>query len=93
MNATGHVQSINFARDPLRPYFDEPQKKKNEIILFTFVYNRSAHYFRAFSMKIVNYVAKNVINGRIRPLCTTAVVMTWRQSYVSTTNEDVLFKT
>ena len=41
MNAMGHVQSkwrpSNFARDPLRSYFDEPQK--NEIHLLYL------HYF------------------------------------------------
>ena len=40
MNATGHMQSrrhINFARDPLRSYFHEPQKNEIHLLYSHFV--------------------------------------------------------
>ena len=46
-------------------------------------------FFFFFFVKFANYMAENVTNQRIRPLRSIAVVMTWRQSNVSTTNEDV----
>ena len=41
MNATGHMQSgrhINFALDPLRSYFHEPQKNENHRLYLHFVF-------------------------------------------------------
>ena len=37
MNAMGHVQShVNFARDPLRSYFHEPQKNEIHLLYLHF---------------------------------------------------------
>ena len=65
MNAMGHLQSKfkghhdNFARDPLRSYYDEPQKKMK----LKFVSNQILHYFQAYSVKFMKYVSvKYAIN-------------------------------
>ena len=70
MNAMVPVQSIkmtperhhvNFAWDPLRSYFDEPQKKM-ELFFYIYVfYKRSTNYFRAFCVKFANYAAKKML--------------------------------
>ena len=42
MNAMSHVQSkwrhVNFARDPMRSYFDEPEKNKILLLYLHFVF-------------------------------------------------------
>ena len=49
---------LNFARDKLRSYLNEPQNKMKFIFLLYIFYSRSTHYFRAFCVKFINYTVK-----------------------------------
>ena len=82
-----HRAVTYFARDPLRSYFNESKKKKRFFLYLHFSYNHSTHYFLAFCVKFANHTTKNVTYRRSRPLRSTAVVMTWRQSNVSSMYE------
>ena len=58
MGYLGH--HVNFARDPLRSYFHEPQK--NEIHLFTLCfYIVFVHYFWNFDLNLANKRRRKVI--------------------------------
>ena len=52
MNATCHVQSkghhVNFAQDPLRSYFHEPQKNEIHLLYLHFVLHRFCSSFVEF---------------------------------------------
>ena len=80
------VRHVNFARGPLRSYFDEPQKKWNDFFfLFTFLQPFYALFLSFYGKVCKLHGEEYVINRHIRPLRSTAVVIT----NVLTNNEDV----
>ena len=49
---TPEGRNVNVARDPLRSYFDEPQKKWNSFLIFTFFLQRFYALFSRYLCKV-----------------------------------------
>ena len=81
---------VIFARDPLRSYFDEPQKHEIHFLYLHFLQPFYA-LFSSFLSKVCKlHGTKCYLPTHLAIILhSTAVVMTWCQSNVSTTNEDV----
>ena len=90
-NAMGHMQSrrhVNFAWDPLRSYFDEPQKNYIHVWYLHFVFISFLFIVCEFFIKILqNKRQRDIINWRVCLSRSTAASMTWHQSNVALANQ------
>ena len=80
---------INFAWDPLRSYFDEPQKKWNSTLIFILFLHRFCSLFVKFWFISCKIRAKK----SYKPMCLVTTFnsclhdMTWRESNVTSANQ------
>ena len=91
------VSEVNYALDPLRWYFHEPQEKWNSslifILVFTFffvvffVFFYYYYYLWNFDLNLANKRRRKLIMRHVWLLRSTAVTMTWCQSNVMSANQ------
>ena len=71
------IDALNFARDPLRSYFHEPQKNEIRLLYSHFVfYIVFVHYLWNFDLNFANKRRRKGIIRRVWLLRSTAVTMT-----------------
>ena len=89
--AMGYVQSrrhVNFAQDPLRSYFHEPQKNEIHLLYLYFVFTSFLFSICEVVIKLMqSRLRRKVINRRVWLFRSIAITMTWCQSNVTSTSQ------
>ena len=67
---------VNFALDPLRSYFHEPQKNEIHLLYLDFVLISFFYYLWNFYLNLANKRRRKIIIRRVWLLRSTAVTMT-----------------